>query len=202
CYAGPAGEQGARELCQHFKLKIAAHEVYAFQLDHAFDAIFELQPLVALDEFLLGAESESDDPIYGSSGMSRQSPLEKVDPDVLWSWADQDPKARYPLISRSLNVFAIKDLDEDNGLSPLFLEGLEKAPDRAEFLKSNVARMHPSGWSGNLSAILDRRREYLQALADHADQNVRTWVAEHIADLKQRADHERERESEREESFE
>jgi hypothetical protein len=177
CYAGPAGEQGARELCHHLKLKIAAREVYAFQLDHAFDAIFELQPWVALDELLLGSELENDDPIYGSSGMSKSSPLEKVDPGVLWSWADRDPKLRYQLISRSLNVFATEGFDEDSGLSSLFLEGLEKAPDRAEFLKSNPARTHPSGWSGNLSLILDRRREYLQVLADHPDPNVRMWVS-------------------------
>ena len=116
-----------------------------------------MQPLVALDEFLLGAEADDDDPIYGRSGLSRQSPLEKVDPAVLWSWANQAPDTRYPHISRSLNVFATKNHDDHDGLSPLFLEGLEKAPDRIAFLRCNAARMHPNGWSGNLSAILDRK---------------------------------------------
>jgi hypothetical protein len=202
CYSGPAGEQGARELCKHLKFKIAAREVHAFRLDHAFDALFEVQPIVALDEFLLEAAADEEDPIYGSSGLSKQSPLEKVDPAILWSWADQAPTTRYPLISRSLNVFATKNLDDDKGLSPLFLGGLEKAPDRAAFLKNNTARMRPSGWSGNLSIILDRRCEYLGALADHSDQNVRAWVSKQVSNLKQWADSERERESEREESFE
>ena len=62
--------------------------------------------------------------------------------------------------------------------------------------------MHPNGWSGNLSAILDRRREYIGALADHSDSGVRAWVSEQISNLKQWADHERERETEREETFE
>jgi len=202
CYSGPGGEAGARELCRLLKAKIAAREVYAFQLDHAFDSLFEVQPIVALDEFLLGTEAEDDDPIYGSIGLSRQSPLEKVDPTVLWSWADQASAVRYPLISRSLSVFATKDFDDDNGLSPLFLGGLERAPDRAAFLKSNTNRMHPNGWSGNLSVILDRRREYLSTIANHSDKAVREWVAEQAANLKAWAEHEREREAEREESFE
>ncbi len=202
CYSGPGGEAAARELCRLLKTKIAAREVYAFELDHAFDTLFEVQPLVALDEFLSAAKADDDDPIYGSSGLSRQSPLEKVDPAVLWSWANQAPETRYPLISRSLNVFATKDHDDDDGLSPLFLEGLEKAPDRIAFLKCNAARMRPSGWSGNLSAILDRRREYLNALADHSDSGVRAWVTEQVSNLKRWADREREQETEREETFE
>jgi len=202
CYSGPGGEAGARELCRLLKTRIATREVYAFELDHAIDALFSVQPLVALDEFLLGAAADDEDPIYGSIGLSRQSPLEKIDSAVLWSWADQAPDKRYPLISRSLSIFASKDFDDDNGLSPIFIEGLTRAPDRVGFLRSNAARMHPNGWSGNLSTILDRRREYLSALTDHPDHDVRAWVSERVSDLKKWADRERERETESEESFE
>jgi len=202
CYSGPAGEQGARELCEHLKQKIAAREVYAWQLDHIFDALFEVQPLVAMDELMLMAGEDDDDPIYGGIGLSRRSPLEKVTPSVLWAWADIDPTVRYPLISRSLSIFATKDFDEDTGLSPLFLEGLERSPDRASYLEHNVGRLHPSGWSGNLSAILDRRRSWLESLTNHADAAVKSWAKERISHLKEAADRERAREGEREESFE
>lgn len=202
CYAGPGGEESARELCCLIKAKIEAREVYAFQFDHAFDALFEVQPGVALDEFLQERTADDDDPIYGDSRLSRRSPLEKVDPGVLWSWADQSPAVRYPLLSRSLSVFATKNYDDDDGLSPLFLEGLERSPDRAAFLSNNTAGMLPTGWSGNLSIILDKRREYFRSLADHPDSDVRSWAVEQITNLKQWADHEREREAEREETFE
>lgn len=202
CYSGPGGEGGARELCRLLKAKIASREVYAFQLDHAFDALFEVQPIVALDEFILGSDADDEDSIYGSIGLDRQSPLEKVDPAVLWLWADQAPGVRYPLVSRSLNIFSTKDFDNDTGLSPLFLEGLEKAPDPAGYLKSNTDRIRPNSWSGNLSAILDRRSEYLNTLTDYPDQEVRAWASEQISHLRQWADSERERETEREEAFE
>lgn len=202
CYSGPRGEDGARELCRLLKAKVAAREVYAFNLDHAFDTLFEVQPIVALDELLLAAKADDEDSIYGIVEFSKQSPLEKVDPVVLWAWADQAPDVRYPLLSRSLRVFATNNFGDDDGLSPLFLEGLEKAPNKAAFLQSNTARMLPSGWSGNLSIVLDKRREFLGSLADHPDSDVRSWVAEHISNLKQWADQERGRESESEETFE
>jgi hypothetical protein len=202
CYSGPAGEQGARELCEHLKQKIAAREVYAWQLDRIFDALFEVQPLVALDELLLTADENDDDPVYGGIGLSSRSPVEKVTPSVLWAWADIDPAVRYPLISRTLNVFATKDFDNDTGLSSLFLEGLERSPDRAAYLGQDVGRLYPSGWSGNLSTILDRRRSWLEPLRTHPDSAVSSWAIERMADLQLYADHERKREGEREESFE
>jgi hypothetical protein len=203
CYRGPEGAERSRELCQHLKQQIAEKKVYAFQLDHVFDALFEAQPLTCLDEFMLSnASGDDDDPIYGDTGLSRRSPLEKIDGELLWSWTDIEPIARYPLVSRSLGVFSTKELDEDDGLSPLFLAGLDRAPDKAAFLNSSNDRLRPSGWSGDLSVILDRRRTFLSPLTAHADPYVRDWTAKQIASLQTWADHERERESEREEAFE
>lgn len=60
CYAGPAGEQPAKELCQRLKREIEDRRLYAWQLDYIFDALFETQPLVALDELLLGDKTTTD----------------------------------------------------------------------------------------------------------------------------------------------
>jgi hypothetical protein len=202
CYAGPQGELNARQLCRHIKEVIGRREAYAWELDHVFDTLFELQPLVALDEFLNGKEDGEYDPIYGGSGLSRQSPLERVAPEILWEWADIDPVTRYPVIGRSLQIFSSRDFEEPNGLSPMFLEALNRSPDRAAFLVGNYGRMGPSGWSGNLSTILEKRIALLAKLANHDDAVVRTWVAKQQATLSTWADREREREAEREESFE
>jgi hypothetical protein len=203
CYAGPAGEQAAKELCQRLKQQIEDRRIYAWQLDYIFDALFETQSLVALDELLLGDKTTTDDPIYGAIGLSRESPLEKVSPADLWQWADVDPSVRYPVVGRSLNVFAGKSFAEEQArLSPLFVEGLERSPDRAAYLAGNTNRLGPSGWTGSLSAILDRRRQMLSPLSHHEDEMVRAWVAEQSARLKSWADAEREREAEHEETFE
>jgi hypothetical protein len=200
CYKGPAGEGAARELCRHLKQKIAAREVYAFQLDHVFDALFEVQPAVALDELML-TELEDGDPLYGSVNF-RRSPLQKVAPAILWAWADVAPADRYPLIGRSLEIFATKDFDQDDGLLPLFVEALERSPDRAAYLAGNSGRLHPSGWSGSLVPILKRRASWIEPLTTHSDEAVRSWAKNQIDELDRLADVHRARDSEREETFE
>lgn len=202
CYKGPQGELSARQLCHRIKQVIEKREAYAWELDHVFDTMFALQPLVALDEFLTGKEDGKYDPIYEGTGFSRQSPLEKVTPEILWEWADIDPTNRYVLIGRSLHIFSARDFVETNELSPMFLEAMGRSPDRAAFLGGYAGRVGPSGWSGNLSTILDSRNAQLGKLADHEDAAVRVWVAEQRGNLSSWADKERERESEREESFE
>ncbi|WP_169801064.1 hypothetical protein, partial [Novosphingobium naphthalenivorans] len=91
---------------------------------------------------------------------------------------------------------------DSSTLSETFVEALNRAPDRAQFLSADAYRIGPRGWSGSLATILDRRREELQKLADHEDEAVRNWVQERSANLLEWAKRERERESEREERFE
>lgn len=202
CYAGPDGVQAARELCQEIRNKIADLNIRAWQLDYVFDALFEVQPIVALDEILLANKDAVGDPIYGSDSMARKSPLENVGPAELCAWADIDPNIRYPLIGRSLSVFQTQKNGDDIGLSPLFLEALERSPDRGLFLQHNAGQLSPSSWSGNLSAILDKRREMLAGLSSHNDVSVQSWVRNQSTNLKKWADAERQREARREESFE
>jgi hypothetical protein len=201
-YRGEEGPRRAVELCRHLKRLIAERKVYVFELDYAFDALFEVQPLTALDELLRDGSTADEDGILGSISFNRRSPLDNVEGELLWTWADQDPVARYPLISRSLNIFAGKEFEQDDGLSQKFLVGLERAPDKTAFLGADSYRLRPNGWSGNLSIILDRRREFLEPLTVHTDQEVRTWANEQVATLRRWADNEREQESEREETFE
>lgn len=202
CYAGPQGEAGAAELCRHIFALIDNGTVYSFQLDHVIDALFEVQPTVTLDELLLTNIEDVDHPIFGDSPMSGQGPLGKVDDAVLWAWADVDPAVRYPILSRTLDLFAGERYGEDKGLSDTFVEAIERAPDRAAFLGSFDGRLSPSRWSGNLSAILDRRAEFLEPLLEHSDTAVVAWATEQRNKLATWAEHERQRESDTDESFE
>ncbi|WP_417595171.1 hypothetical protein [Parasphingorhabdus sp.] len=178
CYAGPRGEAGAAELCRHMFALIDKRTVYSFQLDHVIDALFEVQPTVTLDELLLTNIEDVDHPIFGNSPMSGQGPLGKVDDAVLWAWADVDPAVRYPILSRTLDLFAGERYGDDKGLSDTFVEAIERAPDRAAFLDNFGGLLSPSGWSGNLSAILDRRAEFLMPLLEHSDPAVVGWATE------------------------
>jgi hypothetical protein len=202
CYAGKAGEKYAKELCEHILQLVAERKVYAFQFDHVLEALFEVQPEVALGEFLLAGSPEEEHLLSSDSTISGQSPLQKVDPEVLWKWAAVDPDSRYPLLGGALKLFSSERMGDDTGLSKVFVEALERSPDRAQFLACFSGSLGPSGWSGNLSVILKRRHGFLAPLAGHDDAVVREWARRIQGKLKAWAAQERERETGAEETFE
>ncbi len=202
CYAGKAGEIYAKELCNHILQLVAERKAYAFHFDHALEALFEVQPLVALNQFLLLGSPEDESLLSEHSMISGQSPLQKVEPEILWQWASVDPDSRYPLLGCALRLFSSERFGDDTGLSHVFVDALERAPDRAQFLARFNGGLGPSGWSGNLSVILERRHDFLAPLADHDDASVREWARRIQGELKAWAARERERETETEETFE
>ena len=90
----------------------------------------------------------------------------------------------------------------ETGLSPRFLEMLDYAPDRMTFLKEARSQIQPSAWSGPLHFVLERRHAMLETLSSHPDPAVRAWVTDQESWLTTLITADREREREREESFE
>ncbi len=70
------------------------------------------------------------------------------------------------------------------------------------FLGNLRGRTFPSGWSGSLADISERRRTILELVASHQDPVVRTWIGALDAWVTERIADERQRNAEREESFE
>ena len=202
CFAGETSAAAAREFCAKLKAMVAAREVYASDLDGVFRAIFEVQPIAALDELILLPALADDDDFADNLRFRGQSPLEAFDENLLWSWLGVDPELRFKVIARFLNLFATSGMEDDTGLSPLFLEILERAPDRELFLQSLDGNLLPDGWSGHLSVILDRRALLLDPLKEHNDPAVARWAERTIAVLHDWASKERDRETAREEAFE
>jgi hypothetical protein len=201
CLAGAEGEADARIVCGKVRQGLDDYSLSSYDIGYLLQGLFATQPLIALDEFLLG------DPASGDEGdtevrLGRRSPLEEMDVEVLRGWADVDPGKRYPLVGHLLRLFEGKEMDEDVGLSPKFLTLLEHAPDRAAFLGNLRNRIRPSGWSGSLVAILERRREMLEPMAAHDDPAVRAWLTSQDKWLGEWIAALREQESEAEESFE
>ncbi|MEL7688735.1 hypothetical protein AAG596_14340 [Citromicrobium bathyomarinum] len=200
CLAGPEGEDDARIVCKKLRAGLDDYSLWAHKLGRLMQALFEAQPMIALDEFLLGDDDDDDDSL--TLRFDLHSPVEEVDTAILRAWSDMDPVARYPLVGRSLSLFLGKEFEEEVGLSRKFLELLDHAPDRAQFLGELYRRIHPSGWSGSLAAILERRRAMLEPLASHEDPAVRAWLTDQDKWLGDWIKAERARETESEEAFE
>jgi len=201
CLGGQSSLEDARIVCQNIRMALEGARVYTRDVHHLLKSLFVTQPIVALDCFLLDDVPHRNHHLF-EFGFSRQSPVEFVDAATLCVWADRHPQDRYPRLGQALSIYATKDQEDASGLSPLFLEVMAKAPDKRRFLGEGPGRLRPSGWSGSLAAILEKRKSILADLADYPDANIRAWYAVQVDMLDNWIAVERERENSQEEAFE
>ena len=200
CCSGNEGEATAREVCLHIRDAMEATHLWHHDLNHILKALFETQPVVALDVFLLSALTRRNSRRF-QAGFSIDTPIELMDPAVLRQWAGQDPGTRYPLLGQAISMFLRKS-DEDTGLSPLFQQMLDYAPDKRAFLGELWARIHPHTWSGSLADILEWRKAQLLKLRGSPHLDVRQWVDDNQPELDRWITNERNQDRQGEESFE
>ena len=201
CCAGLEGEATAREVCMNIRNEMEGSYLSHHDLSHVLMALFETQPSATLDMFLLPEPAPQNHRMF-TTDFGFCTPVEDMDPAVLRQWADREPTARYPLLGHVISMFVRRLDDEDNGISPLFLEMLDYAPDKRVFLGGFWERLQPRSWSGSLADILTRRKAQMLTLRDSAHADVRQWIDEIEPELEQWIDHERNRNREDEKSFE
>ena len=201
CCSGPEGETATRTVCKNIRTEMEMVFLSSHDLGHVLRALFQTQPFIALDSFLLPGESLGSRRILDMS-FAFGAPVEDMDPTVLRQWADCDAVLRYPLLGQSIAMFRSTQGEEDNQIAPLFLEMLSHAPDKRAFLGDFWNRLHPRSWSGSLADIFVRRKAQLQTLAERPDVDIRDWLADLLPKVDRWIEHERGRERSGEESFE
>lgn len=201
CLAGPIAEQPARRICRRIKGKFDDHSLYSSSASHLLKKLFEAQPIAALDEFLINEESANSLSDFDDFGSSRGSPLESVGIETLEQWARVNPQVRVPRLANSITLFKAEGESEE-GWSPTFLRLLALAPDKRAFLENVPHRLRPTGWSGSLADILDKRRAFLDEFIQHADPNISAWAIEQGQRLEAESRYVRTRERREDESFE
>lgn len=201
CLVGPAAADDARIVCRNLRVAIEEYRASVCDAKDLLKGLFKTQPEVALDCFLLEGPPARNHYLF-DFGFIRVSPIESLDAATLAAWADNDPDDRYPRLGDELSLFALGNMEEAVDLSPLFLDLMARAPDRGRFLGDGNRRLIPSGWSGSLADVLEKRRAILAPLANYADPDVKAWFRTQSAWLDERVAGERLRESRGEESFE
>lgn len=201
CLAGSDAEEIARKICQNIKSSLVTWEISSHDISHLLKGLFDAQPAIALNEFFLGGDANSDvlptPPRFGN-----RMPIDKISSGVLTAWADQDPDIRYNVLSWTIGIFTKEQGEEQHQLSPLFLALLERAPNKSAFLGDYHHRVRPNSWGGSLADVLVKRREVIRQLGDHRDNSVRQWVTDIEEPVAEWIEAERQRERRREESFE
>jgi len=201
CLDGEDSGGAAEKVCSNLCKALDACHVSPHNVGHIFKALIQTHPFITLDAFLLSPSP------YGirhrfELDFDIGPSLENINPAILEAWASRDPRTRYPLVGQCLRMFSRKNNEEQNEISPLFLSMLDNAPEKRLFLGDHWDRVHPRSYGGSLAQILGHRKAQLISLAKHSDAQVRAWTAEVAPELDRWIDEAREREREREESFE
>lgn len=201
CCAGPDGEATLRDICARVRTGLETVYLSSYDLGYVLKALFETHPLIALDEFLLPELKPRNRGLF-EADFGSGTPVENVAPEILFQWADVDPGRRYPLLGKSIAMFKRRQGEEENGVSSLFLNILDHAPDKRAFLGDIWSRLHPRSWSGSLADILARRRAAISTLGDNVGGAVQQWVVEMLPELDRWIEHESKRDRDGEQSFE
>jgi hypothetical protein len=201
CCPGPEGQETARDVCAHIRSEMETTYLSHHELGHVLGALFETQPKVALDTFLLPGTKLRNQRVFEAE-FGFATPIEKLDPLILRSWAGEDPVTRYPLLGGAISMFRRNMGEDDDGTLPLFFEILECAPDKRAFLGDFWTRIHPHGWSGSLADVLERRKAQILSLRDSPHSEVHAWLDDILPELDRWIEHERKNDRGREESFE
>jgi hypothetical protein len=201
CCSGDQGEPTARTVCQRIRAAMETAFLSSHDLGYVLKALFETQPIIALDTFLLPGRALKNRRIF-EMDFGFGTPIEDMDPATLRQWADGDAAVRYPLLGQSIAMFKRAQGEEENDVAPLFLEILGHAPDKRAFLGDFWTRLHPRSWSGSLADILFRRRAQVLKLAENPDPEIRGWSEDMLPEIDRWIERERGRDREEEESFE
>ena len=202
CLAGEGGKDASENVCAAFRTALDSYHDSSSNYQETLKSLFETQPFVALDAFLLPTRTSG---LGFGLGFEDQLPIEKLMPETLHEWALRDSNLRYPLIGKCLRLFSTKT-DEKNEkkeeLSALFVSMLTQAPDKSAFWGNLWDRVHPRSWSGSLPDILVTRKAQMMKLMEHPDAQVRELIATIMPEFDRWIEDERKHVRAREESFE
>ena len=132
--------------------------------------------------------------------------MTKIPDDALIAWCEKHPSSRYPIAIAAVDAFEKSTETEKYEWRPIVNSILRNAPELEKVLEQLGRALRPSGWSGSLADILEKRSVLLRDLRDHENAEVASWAKSHYIRLQQGITTEREREQawaiDRNESFE
>ncbi len=103
CLAGSNAEGIARQICQNVRSTLDAGSVSSYGISQMIDGLFCTQPIIALTEFFLGGSTNPNGvPVW--MRWRNSAPIEKIAPEIVAAWADQDAGPRYKLLGQTLGI--------------------------------------------------------------------------------------------------
>lgn len=205
---GHEAEPATRELLQRFHEGIADYSVSRYDFTETLKALFQIQPLMALDILIDGDEEMSEGYARRSvfAGGRRSSALAAVPEQALLEWCRAGNGDRWARVTPLVPAFAPHESEAELQWSSLAQALLRNAPDPVRVAEALVYVLVPTSWSGSRSEAIRRRLPLLDQLSDllgpEHEGEVVEWRRK-VTDLIEReAHHERAEHQSRNERFE
>lgn len=178
CLKGEDGAVFVTELSKKLVIELNAYKIYTHDYPQLLNSFAEAQPKAFLDAFLGdGVEGARTYGLFSHDFERDRNPIDYISDDVLIAWCEENPERHYPIIASVVKAF-----DDPEGEStqaqwkPITHILFEKAPDLEKVLNEISENIRPSGWSGSLATILQRRLSLFPQLLNHPDSRISAWA--------------------------
>lgn len=166
CLSGVDGEPVAREILKAIRHGLEDLTLSPYDIDDEIDALFEVQPIAALD-ILVGQEDDE-----GVAFMRRRDlekidgshPMSKIPATVLTEWASKNP-SRWVALAAS--VPALTQSSQDDGQanwSEKAVSLVKGAPSPWSVAELLLERIYPRSWIGSRARILQARLKLFEEM--------------------------------------
>lgn len=196
---GQGGAPTAVELCRHIAQAISNNRIYVFDYHDLLNTLARTQPFAFLD-MIVGYDGIKDYQkrrMFGDHFGRRSNPVDQISDDDILSWCDDKPEERYPLIASVIQPFSESEEADGATWKPIVYSVFAKAQNLNNVLKHLASAIRPSGWSGSLANILEKRAVLFQNLFQHENEEIRSWANNQYSVLQKSIDIEREEEKQR-----
>lgn len=175
CLRGDEGIDATKEVCEHLADAIRDNQVYAFDYPDLLNALARVHPIVFLDVFVQN-EDIRDYQAFDDDIARRDNPLNQVAEEDIIAWCEEDPESRYPLVASAIQPFSKSSETGKLHWGSIVYSIFDKAPDLSRILQHLSKSVRPSGWSGSLADILERRSVLFQELYNHRNPEIAAWA--------------------------
>jgi hypothetical protein len=176
---GDGSEDAARKLSNALREAAGGSNRISYRdFDQVCAMLAKLHPRVVVEEIV--AQPVSDDLIKRFFGGVLRDDSDReanthIDSGVLLDWVREDPAERAPRIARFI-PYAAQNEEGSLNWSPLALELIDAAPDRAAVLEAFEQRFWTGAGWGSFSSRFVRRKPLVRAFLEDSDAGARRWA--------------------------
>lgn len=197
CLSGTDAIDSMAKFINCFIDALKKHDFSVIHAESIIESIFQCQPIIALNYFLLDSYSIN----LKSMRSEDRSIVNIVDKDILLKWAQEDISIRAPRLASEINIY-IKDEKDQYVLSPLAIELLKIAPNRLEVLNGFSKNNLPMIFWGGIENSLKPYQELLKNLIKNPESDITAWAKKELAGVEEEISYERKRNQQNDERFE